>query len=135
MNGVKVPEVSAGSNIVGAMLTCAAQVIWPSGAAVAPAAEASRRRAAMASTVGRTRLPYHVSRETTFRGNGGGSPRDRRASLGGPVLALGPRPLGTPRRPRQGRYHPDRGEDRDPGGGDTRYPPPPGGIQRGRAPS
>src|SRR5262245_20268861 len=33
MYGVMIPEVSAGSNHVGASETCTAQVIWPSGAA------------------------------------------------------------------------------------------------------
>jgi len=32
-NGVMIPDVSAGSNQVGASEKCTAQVIWPSGAA------------------------------------------------------------------------------------------------------
>src|SRR6266849_5629634 len=46
MNGVPIPEVSAGSNQVGAREMWTPQVIWPSGAAAAgpaPMAETTRR--------------------------------------------------------------------------------------------
>src|SRR5262249_43473259 len=49
MNGVPIPGVSAGSNHVGAIEMCTAQVIWPSGAAAdgaAPSPEIPRRGAA-----------------------------------------------------------------------------------------
>src|SRR5687768_2310797 len=42
MNGVTIPDVSAGSNHVGASATCTAQVTWPSGAATAAGASSSR---------------------------------------------------------------------------------------------
>src|SRR5882724_9805588 len=42
MNGVISPGVSAGSNHVGAMVTCIAQVIWPEGSSLAAGAARSR---------------------------------------------------------------------------------------------
>src|SRR4029453_1588450 len=54
MNGVMTPTVSAGSNQVGAIGPCTAQVTWPSGVAVAPpgATRLAIRTRARARTAG-----------------------------------------------------------------------------------
>ena len=55
MNGVMIPSVSAGSNHFGASETCTPHVIWPSGAAAAGAAIASRASRAKLATTRRWR--------------------------------------------------------------------------------
>jgi hypothetical protein len=56
MKGVMMPEVSAGSNQVGASETWTAQVIWPEGWAAAGAAAAVATATARANTNARERL-------------------------------------------------------------------------------
>src|SRR5262245_38256876 len=54
-----IPEVSAGSNQVGASVTCTAQVSWPSGgpaARIEPGTTSAKATARRATTCGRTRV-------------------------------------------------------------------------------
>src|SRR5215207_6246674 len=59
---VMMPGCSPGSNQAGAIDTCTAQVIWPSGAAAARGAgDAKRTARASTTTDGRTQVAYRMA--------------------------------------------------------------------------
>src|SRR5690242_8672574 len=101
------PEVSAGSNHVGASVTCTAQVSWPSGPAARPEQGMPKTKAAAASA--RTRL--RVVRDLAAWKNGA-PPNHADENIGNDwarreVMAYSPSKLRLPRPRHRGGRPPD----------------------------
>src|SRR5437867_6086538 len=115
MKGVMIPVVSAGSNHVGASVTCTAQVSWPSGAAGAGEG-ASDPRSSSATTRAR-RVMEASSASRTIQG---AKPRDDERKPEARLIMRGCEALSMPP-PRRGRSPREHEDDRPERGADRRH--------------